>query len=1242
MAINRVSGPMLFSDLDRQGVDLQFSTNGQPALYLDLTNFRIGVNTSTLTESITINGNLSAGPVKISGNGIYLTQAADFTISSYSGNVKIVAPSGVVDFAGTQITNFMQGTGSNDVATRSYVDSKVANVFLPNISSGTTSVVTSTNNILLTVSGTTVATLTNNLLSATNAQVTNLSSGNAQITGGAITGTPISGSTGSFTTLSASGGITGTLQTASQPNVTGLGTIGTLVATNFSTGNAQVTGGAISGTPISGSTGSFTTLSASGGITGTLSTAAQPNITSLGTLIVLNTANAQITGGSITNTPISGSTGGFTTLSASGGINNTTIGQTTPAAGSFTTLSATSGITGTLSTAAQPNVTSLGTLTNLTITGNLTVAGILATSLNAQSGNIQTTGTVIGTNLQGTLTTAAQPNITSVGTLTSLTVSGGITGSTLTGTLQTAAQTNVTSLGTLTGLTVSGVTSITNATQSSGTASGALVVTGGLGVGKNLYVGGDTTITGNLTILGTQNVVNSTTLAIVDPVVDIGTGANNAPLTTDDGVDRGIRANYYKGSAKAAFFGFQSSTQCFEYLTDASVTSGVFSGTAGKAMFGALTLSNATPSTSATTGTLVSSGGVGITGNLNVAGITTVNPTQVSGNNLLVKGVADANLFCANTVTNQIVLGGNTGPVTGAKVTINSTDSILLPVGDSTQRPSSPVAGMQRYNSALNAIEFWNGSGWAVYNGTVFTSITDQQFTGNGVQTTYTLSQASTSAGTIVVVAGAIKTPSVDYTVVGTTLTFTSAPANGAAIDARVILTTTSVTSITSGYNSIVSDATGLRFYVGTSSTTEVWDFTTAGHFVPKTTNSYNVGASGNLVATVYATNVQGTLTTAAQPNITSVGTLTSLSVTGTVTAGGFSGPLTGTIQTAAQPNITSVGTLTSLVVSGLTNTGSLQSANVWSTGGSINASPIGNVTPSTGAFTTLSASGGITGTLSTAAQPNITSVGTLTSLSVTGGITGSTLTGTLQTAAQTNITSVGTLTGLTVSGSSTFQNASTNFTASNAGLEIGSTGASNSPYIDFHSSGNNIDYDARILASGGNASVGYGVLTVTAANVTLTGNLLTSANGVYNVGTSVNRFGIFYGTATTAQYADLAENYLADAKYDAGTVLEFGGEKEVTISSTDMSTRVAGVVSTNPAHLMNATLTGEFVTPLALQGRVPMYVYGPVRKGDMIVSAGNGYGRAEENPKLGSVIGKALVDFTGVVGLIEVVVGRL
>jgi len=132
-----------------------------------------------------------------------------------------------------------------------------------------------------------------------------------------------------------------------------------------------------------------------------------------------------------------------------------------------------------------------------------------------------------------------------------------------------------------------------------------------------------------------------------------------------------------------------------------------------------------------------------------------------------------------------------------------------------------------------------------------------------------------------------------------------------------------------------------------------------------------------------------------------------------------------------------------------------------------------------------------------------------------------------------------------------------------------------------------------------------------------------------------------FIGTATQAQYADLAENYVADASYEHGTVLEFGGEFEVTLAQ-DGTQRVAGVVSKNPAYLMNSACAGEFVVPIALQGRVPCRVTGTIKKGDMLISGGNGYARPSNNPITGSVIGKALEDFDGFDGIIEVAVGRL
>lgn len=148
------------------------------------------------------------------------------------------------------------------------------------------------------------------------------------------------------------------------------------------------------------------------------------------------------------------------------------------------------------------------------------------------------------------------------------------------------------------------------------------------------------------------------------------------------------------------------------------------------------------------------------------------------------------------------------------------------------------------------------------------------------------------------------------------------------------------------------------------------------------------------------------------------------------------------------------------------------------------------------------------------------------------------------------------------------------------------------------------------------------------------------------NLGLPAKPFGkiyadVLYGTATTAQYADLAENYQADDYYQPGTVLEFGGKNEVTLAQ-DGTRKVAGVVTSNPAYLMNSKLQGEHVVAIALQGRVPCKVRGTIKKGDMLQAASGGYARCAPQPSIGTIIGKSLEDFTGIEGVIEVAVGRL
>jgi hypothetical protein len=208
---------------------------------------------------------------------------------------------------------------------------------------------------------------------------------------------------------------------------------------------------------------------------------------------------------------------------------------------------------------------------------------------------------------------------------------------------------------------------------------------------------------------------------------------------------------------------------------------------------------------------------------------------------------------------------------------------------------------------------------------------------------------------------------------------------------------------------------------------------------------------------------------------------------------------------------------------------------------------------------------------------------------------------------------------------------------------------------------GNIVDSGALTIITGSSGNValapnGTNTLVATTTGVVLTGTLTfasggnvsagnilnTNSNGVGNIGNSTTYFNTVFAKATSAQYADIAEMYVADAYYEPGTVLSFGGTHEVTGSTVACDARIAGVVSTNPSYLMNSTLSGDHVAAVALMGRVATFVQGPVVKGDMMVSAGNGMAMSCSAPQMGTVIGKALEDFSGSVGKIELVVGRL
>lgn len=154
--------------------------------------------------------------------------------------------------------------------------------------------------------------------------------------------------------------------------------------------------------------------------------------------------------------------------------------------------------------------------------------------------------------------------------------------------------------------------------------------------------------------------------------------------------------------------------------------------------------------------------------------------------------------------------------------------------------------------------------------------------------------------------------------------------------------------------------------------------------------------------------------------------------------------------------------------------------------------------------------------------------------------------------------------------------------------------------------------------------------------------------DGLWDIGSTGYRARTVYaetfdGTATMAQYADLAERFESDKEYEPGTVVELGGHKEITEVINELSDDVFGVISTAPAHLMNAGAgTNATHPPIAISGRVPVKVKGRVKKGDRLVSAGKGLARSASKAEITpfNVIGRSLNDKSSDgVGVVEAIV---
>ena len=763
----------------------------------------------------------------------------------------------------------------------------------------------------------------------------------------------------------------------SQPNITSVGTLTSLTVSGVAQAGLLI-GNASGLSNVNGS--NVSTVPTAGVVTNP----AQTNITSVGTL---------------TSLTISGVlqadlfTGNASALSNVNGANVSTV----PTSQSVITPS-------------QTNITSVGTLTGLYSSGNIT-----ATFFTGQGNGLTNVlssvlvGNVANANVAGVVSNPSQPNIMSVGQLTMLTVSGvsqaglfvgnasglsnvnGANVSTVptSGVVTNPAQINITSVGTLTSLTVSG---ILNSNLFTGNASGLSNLNSSNLVGNvanaNVALVVSQPLQGNITRTGTLTALNVT-------------GVSNL---TD------VYANGFTSNSTNTTFNFDTLTIPFVSATTLNVSTvsniGIIYGQGNG-------ISN-----------IQSSVLVGNVANANVA-LVVSQPAQPNItslgilNSLTVSGVLQASLFTGNASGLSNVTGSNVSTVpTAQSVTVASQGNITS-LGTLTGLIVAGILNSNLFTGNASGLSNINSSNLVgnVANSNV-ALVVSQPFQPN-------ITQVGTLTGL--------------YSSGNITATFFTGQGNGLTN----VLSSVLVGNVASANVALVvsQPAQPNITSVGTLSSLTVQGVLRSDLFIGNASALSNVnGANVSTVPT------SGVVTVASQPNITSVGTLTGLYSSGNITATFFTGQgngltnvlssvLVGNVANAnvalvvsqpAQPNITSVGTLSSLTVQGVLRSDLFIG----------NASALSNVNGSN--VSTVPTAQSVT----VASQPNITSVGTLTSLSVQGISSSNLFVGNasalsnlntanvtigafsasqLQTA-QGNITSVGTLTGLTVSGNSNLQ----------------------------------------------------------------------------------------------------------------------------------------------------------------------------------------------------------------------------
>ena len=1026
--------------------------------------------------------------------------------------------------------------------------------------------------------------------------------GNIIVKAGANLTTPnIGAATG--TSLSTTGTVTGgNLETGGTVSATGTATLGNVATggTVSATGTATLgnvnTGGAVSATGNidGGNVNTGGLVSATGNVTGA-------NLVTGG----LVTSTGNVTGGNILTAGLVSSTGTVT-----GG--NLATGGTVSATGTATLgnvntggeVSATGNITG-------ANFITSGASGNISGTGNITAGNVLT------GGIVSATGNVYGAYFIGNIS----GNIDAPGANTNILFNDNDIANATAGFTFDKTSNAVTVIGLITSGSSSAVGNINAGNVLTG---GLISVTGNATAGNintvgNIYAGNivsdnSALVSGNLVA---NNVVSQSQFT-----------GGNIVIQGDDITDNNGRVN------------FNSSQDDVDFAVNGDTVANVFyiDGGTGTASFG-----NATQTTNS------------------VVAFNATNSIKMPVGNTAQRPAGATGQFRFNTTVNSLEVYDNS-----AWVSVGQPDFTLITDEQFNGDGSTTVFTLAGNATTAGSIVSINGvqqipvTAYGVVNATL--TFTEAPAAGDLIDvrvlvtTSSVYSISNTSGNAVVAVSDGSNVVAVtgSMSITGDLTVDGNAIITGNVVGDSINNGTTSIQIQTSGGNANVN--------VGGTGNLAVFapgNLLMTGNISPTANAVYSLGTatnqwkdlyvSGNTVyigGTSVATSA-GALTVGGNPVVVAGGTTTgNMTVTGNISGSyilGNGSQLTGIDATSIQNGNSSVtviasagnvraniagATVTTTHAGGLNITG-IMSATGNITGGNIsltgNTYPGNVITSGTVSIGNLTISAN---TISSSSQ-NIT-------IGQTGNIGNIIIAGNLQVLGNTTTfnSNVVTTNDLTVN----YANNAVNSAAANGGgIEVGPLG---NPFITFlYNNTSNVWTSSGGISAvgnitGGNLSVGTGTITV--------GSIINAnGNGVGNIGSASGTFNTIFAKATSAQYADLAEKYVADAEYAPGTVVAFGGTAEVTVDAVAGDTKVAGVVSTNPSYTMNAGLVGEHVATVALTGRVPTMVLGPVRKGDLMVAAGLGRAQSSVDPKVGSVIGKALEDFDGTEGTIEVVVGR-